>query len=179
MRLPLRHYPAVHPRRESHPRPAGRDASNRISAADWFSSAPLATLHFRLEALASSSQPAHRAPRVVGSHRLLTTCESTAASPFPVSATRMAARLVPRRPAAVGTSSVSVAQCPGPAPERLSRPPLGRMSRRQTPSSHFDAASSIPVRFVEARNASCPVSPTSGTRRPKAPYHRQVPPRAP
>jgi hypothetical protein len=38
-----------------------------------------------------------------------------------------------------------------------------------------NAASSIPVRFVEARNASCPVSPTSGTRRPKAPYHRQVP----
>jgi hypothetical protein len=124
--------------RNSHPEPAGRDASNRISAADWFSSAPLATFNFRLEALASCCQPAHRAPRVVGSHRLLTTCESTAASPFPASAARMAARLVPRRPAAVETSSVSVAQCPGPAPERLVRPPLGRMSRRQTPLSHFE-----------------------------------------
>jgi hypothetical protein len=38
-----------------------------------------------------------------------------------------------------------------------------------------NTASGIPVRVIEARNAPHPVSPTSGTRRPEAPYHRQVP----
>jgi hypothetical protein len=41
-----------------------------------------------------------------------------------------------------------------------------------------NAASGIPVRFIEARNAPPPDSPTSGTRRPKATYHRQYPSRA-
>lgn len=176
---PLSHRPPN--ARKSHPRPAGRDASNRISATDWFSSAPLATLHSRLEAHTSRSQFAHRRHRAVGSHRHLTTCESTAASPFPASTARMAARLVPRRPAAVGTSSVSVAQCPGPAPEQLVRPPLGRMSRRQTPLSHFERRFRHPGAHHRSQERPAPcltnvrnetpqgaLPPTSPVARPKA-----------
>ena len=37
-----------------------------------------------------------------------------------------------------------------------------------------NAATGNPVRSVEARNVAYPATPMTGTRRPKAPYHRQV-----
>lgn len=151
--------------RNSHHEPAGRDTSNRISAADWLSSAPLVTLHFRLEAHASCSQPAHREPRVVGSHRL------------PRHANQPPLRRCRRKRPGWQRGWCRVGQ-PSPKHPPLRSPsvlglPLSGLFGHLWDGCHgnrrlfvtSNAASGIPVRIIEARNAPHPVSPTSGTER--------------
>jgi len=89
----------------------------------------------------------------------------------------MAARLVPRRPTVVETSTSMVARCPEPAPGQLFRLPLDRMPRLQTLPCRCCAASGIPVRPHQPRTVPNPVTPRTGPLRTEAPYHRQVPAR--
>jgi hypothetical protein len=60
------------------------------------------------------------------------------------------------------------AQCPGPAPAWLVRPPLDRMPRLQAPRCHPGAATGIPVRSPRLRPIASPLHQTrdhSGPRR--------------
>lgn len=89
----------------------------------------------------------------------------------------MAARLVPRRPTVVETSTSMVARCPEPAPEQLVRLLLDRMLRLQTLPCRCRTATGIPARRLQPRTVPNPVTPRTGTLRTEAPYHRQVPAR--
>lgn len=157
--------------------PARRDASHRIFAADWFSSAPKGTSHFRAEVLTSCHRSAFQSPS-----RWVADLFPANANPSPFhrfrrGRPRMAARLVPRRPTVVETSTSMVARCPEPAPGQRIRLPLDRMPRLQTLSCRCRAASGIPVRPLQPRTVPNPVTPRTGTLRTEAPYHRQVPAR--
>jgi len=87
----------------------------------------------------------------------------------------MTARLAPRLPAVVETSTTEGPSVPGVVPMALVRRPSVWMPRLQTP--HFNRSSDpgIPVRTLRPRTDPNPATPTAEPPRPEAPCHRQVP----
>jgi hypothetical protein len=90
----------------------------------------------------------------------------------------MAARLEPRRPAVAKTSATKATQCPGHAPKAAYSTTCGRDAT--TTDALFSLRSPLPAsRCARPKpGTSCiPPHQMTGTRRPQAPCHRQVPTR--
>lgn len=150
------HLPCCPPRRENAPKARGERRLTSISAADWFSSAPGATSHFRSEALTSRRRLAERKAGVVGSHRL-PRLESRSSShrcrrkrPGWQRGWCRDGQPPPSHPLLLRPVSRAF-------PRRLVRPPLGRMPRRQAPLSRLERRYQHPGALVRSqdRNEPC------------------------